>query len=103
MAADPWSFSRFVANALFLARIVEPMFGTNMSLWSLTNEFWYYLLLPALATIHIFNGKRLVFSISVLAVLGTVIYMLSNPIDFLIYFAIWFLGAAVYYAQNLLR
>lgn len=103
MDADPWSFSRFVVNALFLARFVEPMYGTNMSLWSLTNEFWYYLLLPALATIQIFRGRRLVFSLGILVVLAILLNRVKTPTDFLIYFAIWLSGAGLYYAQNILK
>lgn len=103
MDADPWSISRFITNALFLARFVEPMYGTNMSLWSLTNEFWYYLLLPALLTLLTSKGKRLVFSIGILLVLGGLLSMVTNPISFLVFFAIWLLGAVLFYAQNVLR
>jgi peptidoglycan/LPS O-acetylase OafA/YrhL len=36
----------FLANALFLQTIVTPTFGTNGPLWSLANEFWYYVIFP---------------------------------------------------------
>ena len=36
----------FFANVFFLQTVVAPVFGTNGPLWSLANEFWYYLLLP---------------------------------------------------------
>jgi peptidoglycan/LPS O-acetylase OafA/YrhL len=36
----------FSGNALFLQTILVPPFGTNGPLWSLANEFWYYLLFP---------------------------------------------------------
>jgi peptidoglycan/LPS O-acetylase OafA/YrhL len=36
----------FLGNALFLQTIYVPSFGTNGPLWSLANEFWYYLLFP---------------------------------------------------------
>lgn len=38
----------FVCNALFLQTVACPQFAHNSSLWSLANEFHYYLLLPAL-------------------------------------------------------
>lgn len=36
----------FLANLGFLQTIVAPTFGTNGPLWSLANEFWYYILFP---------------------------------------------------------
>lgn len=45
---EPYSASLSTAllNLLFLQTIVAPVFGSNGPLWSLANEFWYYLLLP---------------------------------------------------------
>ncbi len=36
----------FLGNLFFLQTIVVPTFGSNGPLWSLTNEFWYYVLFP---------------------------------------------------------
>ena len=36
----------FFGNALFLQSIRVPVFGSNSPLWSLANEFWYYVLFP---------------------------------------------------------
>jgi peptidoglycan/LPS O-acetylase OafA/YrhL len=38
----------FLGNVAFLQTILVPAFGSNGSLWSLANEFWYYLLFPLL-------------------------------------------------------
>ncbi len=38
----------FGANLLFLHTIFVPVFGDNRPLWSLANEFWYYVLFPLL-------------------------------------------------------
>ncbi len=35
-----------LANMVFLQTIVAPTFGSNGPLWSLANEFWYYVLFP---------------------------------------------------------
>jgi peptidoglycan/LPS O-acetylase OafA/YrhL len=40
------SLSTFVKNVLFLQTIIGPTFGSNGPLWSLANEFWYYLMFP---------------------------------------------------------
>ena len=42
-----WSIATFFGNAFFLQTILVPCFGTNGPLWSLANEFWYYLLFPS--------------------------------------------------------
>jgi len=36
----------WLANVCFLQTITSPVFGTNGPLWSLANEFWYYLMFP---------------------------------------------------------
>src|ERR1700722_1950175 len=41
-----YGFDTFLANVLFLQTIVAPTFGTNTPLWSLANEFWYYVIFP---------------------------------------------------------
>lgn len=35
-------------NAAFLQNVLVPTAGTNIALWSLSNEFWYYLAFPLL-------------------------------------------------------
>jgi peptidoglycan/LPS O-acetylase OafA/YrhL len=42
------SLSAFVKNVFFLQTIIAPTFGSNYPLWSLANEFWYYLMFPLL-------------------------------------------------------
>jgi peptidoglycan/LPS O-acetylase OafA/YrhL len=42
------SLSAFVKNVFFLQTIIAPTFGSNGPLWSLANEFWYYLMFPLL-------------------------------------------------------
>jgi peptidoglycan/LPS O-acetylase OafA/YrhL len=36
----------FAGNIAFLQTLLVPTFGSNGALWSLANEFWYYLLFP---------------------------------------------------------
>lgn len=36
----------FIGNLFFLQTILCPTFGSNGPLWSLANEFWYYVLFP---------------------------------------------------------
>lgn len=42
--AHSWGAS--LGNLFFLQDIVTPMLGSNLALWSLANEFWYYVIFP---------------------------------------------------------
>ncbi len=41
-------FPVFLANLGFLQTILSPTFGSNGPLWSLANEWWYYILFPVI-------------------------------------------------------
>jgi peptidoglycan/LPS O-acetylase OafA/YrhL len=47
----------FFGNLFFLQGLTVPTFGSNGALWSLANEFWYYVLFP-LGLIALRNGQR---------------------------------------------
>lgn len=47
--ADRTTLEVFVGNLTFLQTIVVSNYGTNAALWSLANEFWYYVIFPLLA------------------------------------------------------
>jgi peptidoglycan/LPS O-acetylase OafA/YrhL len=47
----------FLGNALFLETIAVPTLGTNGPLWSLSNEFWYYMLFPCCCLL-LWNDRR---------------------------------------------
>jgi peptidoglycan/LPS O-acetylase OafA/YrhL len=40
------SWPTVLGNLFFLQDIVTPMLGSNLALWSLANEFWYYVIFP---------------------------------------------------------
>lgn len=40
------SLATFLGNVMFLQTVLVPQFGSNGPLWSLANEFWYYMLFP---------------------------------------------------------
>jgi len=43
-----YSLSIILGNLAFLQNICVPTAGTNVALWSLSNEFWYYMAFPLL-------------------------------------------------------
>jgi len=40
------TWTALLGNMFFVQSILTPLFGSNGALWSLANEFWYYMLFP---------------------------------------------------------
>ena len=78
-------------NALFLQRILVPTFGTNAALWSLANEFWYYMAFPLLLLAFFARStwKRVACGLLTVAILIFVEKRIAEL------FAVWLMGAAV--------
>jgi peptidoglycan/LPS O-acetylase OafA/YrhL len=93
--ADRLHISVFVGNAVYLQEILVPTFGSNGPLWSLSYEFWFYLLFPyvVLAMIRASEvSHRLLYGglfLTVSIFIGPKIFA---------YFFIWLLGAAAIFA-----
>ena len=81
-----------LGNLAFLQTIVVPCFGSNMPLWSLANEFWYYLIFPCcwLAC----RGRLRAWQRIAYGCLATLILKsVGWGID--VYFLIWLMGTAL--------
>jgi len=90
------SWSTFFGNIFFLQGMLTPVFGTNGPLWSLANEFWYYILFPLLLITVGKCGANIEIRyrfITLTLVLGI---CLTIPIDILEYFFIWLMGVGVF-------
>jgi peptidoglycan/LPS O-acetylase OafA/YrhL len=95
-----------VGNLLFLQGInfpslgltPFPVFGSNEPLWSLSYEFWYYLLFPiglCIVSSKISYRKKFIF-----AILGAgIVLFIGRYITY--YFLVWLLGAAISLARPL--
>jgi peptidoglycan/LPS O-acetylase OafA/YrhL len=82
-----------LGNAFFLQGIITPILGTNQPLWSLTYEFWYYLLFPVGALVFLREStaaRRL--GCAFLFVLAG---LFIGPV-ILTYFLVWLMGVVVY-------
>lgn len=89
-AVDALSVNDFLINAAFLQTIAGPPFGSNGPLWSLANEWWYYILFPSLAMIVLARDtwrKALGFLVA-----GVLVWMLTAQILWL--FGLWLAGVA---------
>lgn len=80
-----------LGNLAFLQTITVPAFGSNMALWSLANEFWYYVAFPplALALSTAAGRHRWLWASAALAL------WLMLPPFLLVGFAVWLLGVGV--------
>lgn len=92
---DPsrYNVKSFFDNLVFLQTIVAPTFGSNGPLWSLANEFWYYLLFPLLYRAIATNAQLGVKFGSATIALAICCVL---PTGFFIYGMIWLLGVAVF-------
>lgn len=99
-------FQFLLGNLLFLQGInfpplghtAFPVFGSDEPLWSLSYEFWYYLLFPI--GLYVFSSKTSYAKKFIFAVLGALIFaFVGRRITY--YFLIWLLGAAISFARPL--
>lgn len=70
--ANKMSPTIFLGNVFFVQKILVPTLGTNESLWSLANEFWYYVIFPLLyfACFNFYKkGTRIIFAVAAVALL----------------------------------
>ncbi len=79
-------------NIFFLQTIRVPNFGTNDALWSLANEFWYYITFPAI--LLIFLGNRSSLKRIGYALMAAAILLFVGP-KIGLQFGIWLLGFVV--------
>jgi peptidoglycan/LPS O-acetylase OafA/YrhL len=81
-----------LGNLFFTEGILVPFYGTNVSLWSLVNEFWYYIIFPLglLALV----SKRAVYIRALWAVVAVaLLFFVGRQIAIL--FPLWIFGALV--------
>lgn len=83
----------FVGNLAFLQTVVVPPLGSNTPLWSLTNEFWYYLIFPLIWIAVARSGVKLWVRATYLILASVILLLLGKAIA--VYFTIWLLGALV--------
>ncbi len=106
LEVNTFGLQAFITNLSFLQMILGFQFGTNLSLWSLSNEFWYYLLLPLLMGI-IFseNNKKMLFILLSSCILVLFIFSSKEhdpyrPVYYFYNFIIWLLGALAFFINT---
>ncbi len=88
----------FLGNMFFLQDILTPIYGTNDPLWSLANEFWYYILFPlcAYASGNCFNLSKPRPFLRIAAALVALTIFLWLPSKIRQGYFIWLLGVIIY-------
>lgn len=84
--------SVFLGNLFFLQTIWYRTFGSNVSLWSLSYEFWYYVFFPFLVAVFLPRKsavERIVSALLLVGMFGIFGLELSR------YFLVWLFGAGV--------
>jgi peptidoglycan/LPS O-acetylase OafA/YrhL len=87
------SVNTFIANVAFLQTIIAPTFGSDGPLWSLANEFWYYVIFPLVFSGLIMTGTPLTRTLAVLLGVGLAVLL---PHEMLFLGLIWIAGAIGY-------
>jgi peptidoglycan/LPS O-acetylase OafA/YrhL len=90
--ADRTTWSVLLGNAFFLQNIAVPVFGSNAPLWSLANEFWYYIAFPFLYLL-VQRGVSPASRLGALLVLAAIGLFVGAEIS--LYFVIWLMGVAL--------
>lgn len=79
----------FLGNLFFLQAILVPTFGSNGPMWSLANEFWYYVLFPC-AFLALRRGRSAGWRLLNALVFLTCAWFVGR--DILLLFPLWLLG-----------
>ena len=94
-SADSHSPYAFVANALCLQTIVAPTLGSNIPLWSLAYEAWYYLLFSLLIAPFMGGRSRTARLLRFAGGVAALVFLEAHNPRLVRSFAVWLLGLAV--------
>jgi len=89
----------FLGNLFFLQTIFCQTFGSNGPLWSLANEFWYYVLFPVALGAGLAWVRHRIRAAILLSCLVVVIALFVG-VEILIGFAIWLSGCALVFLYS---
>jgi peptidoglycan/LPS O-acetylase OafA/YrhL len=86
------SLTNFFANILFLQTILTHSYAENLPLWSLSNEFWYYMIFPFLL-FFLYQPNSIKRYLYLAIAIGIFLLIGKNKS---LYFLIWLLGFIAY-------
>lgn len=86
----------FYASFLFMQNIMRNSLHTpemNGPLWSLSHEFWFYVLAACITCVITRKGKTRLFALIIFALFSVAMLLIGNTVMFFMGFGIWILGA----------
>jgi peptidoglycan/LPS O-acetylase OafA/YrhL len=89
----------FIGNLFFLQTIVCPTFGSNGPLWSLANEFWYYVLFPVVLAAGMAWRANSIPRAILLAILAICLAIVLGS-EISMGFLIWLAGTVLVFAYS---
>ena len=96
------TLGNLLGNLLFLQTILCDTFGSNGPLWSLSNEFWYYVLFPAALAAGLAWARRL-FRVAIPFTCLAVFTSIFMGRSILIGFLIWLAGCGLVFLYSRVR
>jgi peptidoglycan/LPS O-acetylase OafA/YrhL len=90
------NWTNFFGDIFFLQNILVSTFGSNGPLWSLSNEFWYYMLFPM--ALFVFRSRKI--QVKVLLAVLTVLIFLFVGKEISLYFLVWLMGASLVWLKR---
>lgn len=87
------TFPTFIGNLFFMQTIIVPSFGSNVPLWSLACEFWYYIIFPVFVILGFTSSipKTLKY-IGLILLVGLLSFLIPKIMQL---FPIWLLGILI--------
>ncbi|MDP9052705.1 MAG: acyltransferase [Acidobacteriota bacterium] len=89
-------FVKYLSFLQSIDRLTTKPFGTNVALWSLSAEFWYYVLFPLLAAGILSRSRTKLFRVSLAVLTACLMWFLGKSL--MQYFPLWLCGVAAYLA-----
>lgn len=86
------TFRNFIGSFFYVQGILAQPFGSDGPLWSLSYEFWYYILFPVVACM-LTRKLRLRARIGYCAAAVSILFFIGPTIA--VYFAIWLIGGVI--------
>nr|WP_276562917.1 acyltransferase [Paenibacillus anseongense] len=85
------NIKEFIGNLFYLQNIFVGSYGSNGPLWSLSYEFWYYMLFPII--ILLFLNQKKILKVVYLFIALAIILLIGQRMSY--YFLIWLVGMLV--------
>jgi peptidoglycan/LPS O-acetylase OafA/YrhL len=89
--ANSSGWRNFLLNAVFLQTIAAPTFGSNNPLWSLANEFWYYIFFGTAVCCFLARANKASLALGAILIVGLCVVL---PPWLTLYGIIWLFGVA---------